>query len=60
MLYRCAELKQEKEMATHSRIPAWKIPWTEEPGRLYPGGGGWTEQLTLDLTLKLHFQHKNQ
>ena len=23
-----------KEMATHSRILAWKIPWTEEPGRL--------------------------
>ena len=21
-------------MATHSRILAWKIPWTEEPGRL--------------------------
>ena len=24
----------EKEMATHSRILAWKTPWTEEPGRL--------------------------
>ena len=24
----------EKEMATHSNILAWKIPWTEEPGRL--------------------------
>ena len=24
----------EKEMATHSRILAWRIPWTEEPGRL--------------------------
>ena len=24
----------EKEMATHSSTPAWKIPWTEEPGRL--------------------------
>ena len=23
-----------KEMATHSRILAWKIPWTEESGRL--------------------------
>ena len=22
----------EKEMATHSSIPAWKTPWTEEPG----------------------------
>ena len=24
----------EKEMETHSSILAWKIPWTEEPGRL--------------------------
>ena len=24
--------KLEKEMATHSSIPAWRIPWTEEPG----------------------------
>ena len=23
----------EKEMATHSSILAWRIPWTEEPGR---------------------------
>ena len=26
----------EKEMATLSSTLAWKIPWTEEPGRLYP------------------------
>ena len=25
---------QEKEMATHSSILAWEIPWTEEPGGL--------------------------
>ena len=24
----------EQEMATHSSILAWKIPWTEEPGRV--------------------------
>ena len=24
----------EKEMATHSNIPAWRISWTEEPGGL--------------------------
>ena len=24
----------EKEMATHSNILAWRIPWTEEPGGL--------------------------
>ena len=28
----------EKEMATHSSILAWKIPWTEEPGRLLSMG----------------------
>ena len=28
----------EKEMATHSSIPAWRIPWTEEPGRLQSMG----------------------
>ena len=28
----------EKEMATHSTILAWRIPWTEEPGRLQSTG----------------------
>ena len=28
----------EKEMATHSSIFAWRIPWTEEPGRLESTG----------------------
>ena len=28
----------EKEMATHSSILAWKIPWTEGPGGLQPMG----------------------
>ena len=28
------EDRLEKEMATHSSILAWRIPWTEEPGRL--------------------------
>ena len=28
----------EKEMATHSSILAWRIPWTEEPCRLQPTG----------------------
>ena len=28
----------EKEMATHSSILAWKIQWTEEPGRLQSMG----------------------
>ena len=29
---------QEKEMATHSSILAWEIPWAEEPGRITPIG----------------------
>ena len=28
----------EKEMVTHSSIPAWRIPWTEEHGRLQSTG----------------------
>ena len=28
----------EKETATHSSTPAWKIPWMEEPGRLQSMG----------------------
>ena len=34
----------EKGMATHSSILAWRIPWTEEPGRLQYMGlqNGWT------------------
>ena len=28
----------EKEMATHSSILAWRIPWKEEPGRLQSTG----------------------
>ena len=38
----------EKEMATHSNIFAWEIPWTEEPGGLQSmGRKEWdmTEQL---------------
>ena len=38
----------EKEMAIHSSTIAWKIPWTEEPGRLQSIGlqkSGTTERL---------------
>ena len=41
----------EKEMATHSSILAWKIPWTEEPGRLHSPWG----RKELDTTERLHF-----
>ena len=35
----------QKGMATHSRILAWEIPWTEEPGGLQSmGPQSWTEE----------------
>ena len=34
----CKEDPLEKEMATHSSTLAWKIPWTEEPGKLQSMG----------------------
>ena len=41
----------EKEMATHSSIFAWKIPWMEEPGRLYSPLG----RKESDMIEWLHF-----
>ena len=44
----------EKGMATHSRILAWRIPWTEEPGGLqFMGSQSWDtmEWLTLSLSV---------
>ena len=35
VLFLSREDAPEEEMATHSNIPAWRIPWTEEPGRLH-------------------------
>ena len=32
------EVPLEEEMATHSSILGWEIPWTEEPGRLQSMG----------------------
>ena len=48
----------EKEMATHSSILAWRIPWTEEPGRLQSTGlqrvgQDWATSLSL-----FHLSHK--
>ena len=40
----------EKEMATHSRTLAWKIPWMEEPGRLQSVGSQSRTRLS-DFTL---------
>ena len=41
----------EKEMATHSSILAWKIPWTEEPGRLHTVHGVSKSQTQLSENL---------
>ena len=41
----------EKEMPTHSSTLAWKIPWTEDPGRLQSMGSqrvDMSEQLPLE------------
>ena len=47
-------------MATHLSILAWRIPWTEEPGRLYSPWGhkesDKTERLTLHLADVLGLQ----
>ena len=42
----------EKEMATHSSTLAWKIPWTEEPGRLQSMG---LQRVGHDWASLLHF-----
>ena len=42
--------KTHRTMAPHSSTFAWKIPWTEEPGRLQSMGS-----LELDTTERLHF-----
>ena len=45
----------EKEMATHSSILAWEIPWTEEPGRLQSMGSQ-----ESDMTWQLNNNNKGQ
>ena len=42
----------EKEIATHSSIPAWRTPWTEEPGGLSP----W-DLKELNMTERLTLSH---
>ena len=53
----------EKEMATHSSILAWKIPWTEEPARLQSMGSqrvrhNW--MTSLSLFTFMHWRRKWQ
>ena len=56
-------LQLEKEMATHSSTLAWKIPWTEEPGRLQSMGlqiveHDWAISLVFSI-LQFHFDVSN-
>ena len=44
----------EKEMATHSSTLAWKIPWTEEPGRLQSMG---SQRVGHEWATSLHSLH---
>ena len=44
----------EKEMATCSTIPAWEIPWTEEPSRLWSMG---LQRVGHNLATKKQQQH---
>ena len=50
LLICCLGLSSEKAMAPHSSTFAWKIPWTDEPGRLQSMGS-----LELERTKRLHF-----
>ena len=43
----------EKEMATHSGTLAWKIPWTEKPGRLQSMA---SQRVGLSNFTSLHFK----
>ena len=46
------EYPREKEMTIHSSILAWKVPWTEEPGRVHGVTESDTnEQLTHYLSM---------
>ena len=47
----------EKEMATHSSILAWKIPWREEPGRLQFMGSQRVKTQLSDFTFTFHLEH---
>ena len=51
----------EKEMATHSSILAWKIPWTEEPGGLqFMGSQRDGHDWVTEHKAQLHSSHTQQ
>ena len=48
----------KKEMATHSSILAWRIPWTKEPGRLQSIGTKRVEHDWVTFTYSLMYSHQ--
>ena len=45
----------EEGVATHSRILAWRIPWTEEPGGLHRVAKSQTRQKRLSTHIWSHY-----
>ena len=63
ILYQWVTLSVEKAMAPHSSTLAWKIPWTEEPGRLQFMGSrrvGHDWATSLSLFTFMHWRRKWQ
>ena len=61
--YTFLEKITEKAMAPHSSTLAWKIPWTEEPGRLQSMGlqrVGYDSATSLSLFTLMHWRRKWQ
>ena len=55
--YLVGEEPLEKGMATHFSIIAWRIPWTEEPGRLWSMG---LQRVGYDLHFYFHFRETSR
>ena len=59
----CKEIEENNRVAPHSSIPAWKIPWIEEPGRLQSMGSlrvGYDWATLLSLFTFMHWRRKWQ
>ena len=54
-MYLSSHLFWEKAMAPHSSTLAWRIPWTEEPGRLQSMGSLGVGTRLSDFTFTFHF-----
>ena len=62
-IFYCLHLLSEKAMAPHYSTLAWKIPWTEEPGRLQSMGSLRVEHdsaTSLSLFTFMHWRRKWQ